>query len=536
MNDNNKAHKIAVSRRIIFVHTAGILLLILSGMGTLLIATRQFDKIQREASQVMVEVQISALRDKTETFVRDYSVWDEAYYALKHGDIDWIYRNIGTAATDIGALNLIVILDPRTNEALRWVEGAASDGSAPSIAPDVISEIISLRPDDPLDIEWKISMVRMVDNVPWIFAATAVRPIDLQPGDIPISDLPLQIHANKIDSDVLEEIAAPILIKDLHVVEGPTGQEAFAPFGKADGDGTVGLAWTPPSIGAAVLASIFWPLLLSMALIGAIATFVSRHTVQSAQALERALDEARAADRVKTEFLSNVSHELKTPMNGIIGSIQLLEMTDLDDEQAKLIEILSASADLQFALVSDLLDIAQFDSGKRTLKCEPIVPADIIGEAAGIFRKLAIDKGLEFRCEVSGATGVMVYGDSRGIRQVVNNLVSNAVKFTDFGSVSVIATASYMDARIVWEIAVVDTGPGIEETEMRRIFDRFYQVDRSLARLKDGVGLGLAISLDLARQMGGDIVVSNNLHGLGSTFTFSVSLAPAGAFEADIAA
>ena len=516
--------RVVVSRRMILVHTVGILLLIVSGLGTLLVTTERFNELQRDASQVMVETQMSALRDKTETFVRDYSVWDEAFEAFKTDDVDWIYRNIGTAATEIGALDLIVMLDQRDGKTLRWVEGSAPDGSAAPVAPDVIDEILARRPVDPADIDWTTSMVRMVRGVPWIFAATTVRPIEVAPGDLSFADLPIQIHGVEIGPAILAEMAAPILVKHLHAVtEAPDG-EVYAPFGQSNGDEAVGLAWTPPAIGAQILASIFWPLFIAMALISVIGAFVSLYMVRSARALERALVDAKAADRMKSEFLSNISHELKTPMNGIIGSVQLLEMTELDEEQTELLSMLSASADLQESLVSDLLAITQIEDGSRRGTSEPFVPADIVGEAAGLFRKAAGDKGLDLTCDIADEVRCLAHGDARSLRQIVNNLLGNAVKFTEEGSVTISATGDLADDKMQLKISVTDTGPGIAEAEIERIFDRFYQIDGSITRKKDGAGLGLSISRDLARQMDGDILVSPNPAGPGSVFTFFVAL------------
>jgi len=537
MPEARNTQQVAVSRRMILVHTVGIILLILSGLGTLLVATKRFDDLQRDASQVMVETQISALRDKTETFVRDYSVWDEAYDAFEAGDVEWIYRNIGTAATDIGALDLIVVLDQKSERVLRWVAGSDPDGSAAPVAPEVIEEILARRPTDPPDLEWKTSMVRQVDGVPWIFAATTVRPIEVAPGTLRFSDLPIQVHGIEIGPAILAEMAAPILVEDLHAVDAaPEGGQAYAMFGTGPGDGTIGLAWTPPAIGAKVLTSIFWPLLIAMGLIAVIGAVISLYMVRSARALERALEAAKAADRMKSEFIANISHELRTPMNGIIGSVQLLEMTELDGEQSELLSMLSASADLQDALVADLLAVTQIDGGNRSLKSEPIVPASIVGDAASIFRKAAGDKGLDFHCEIAPELRCVVLGDAKALRQIVNNLVDNALKFTEVGSVSVTATAVSSADSVGLEVRVADTGLGIDPDEMERIFDRFYQSDGSITRKKDGAGLGLSISRDLARQMKGDILVGQNPEGQGAVFTFFVSLDRAGATETECAA
>ena len=158
--------------------------------------------------------------------------------------------------------------------------------------------------------------------------------------------------------------------------------------------------------------------------------------MRSARRLERALRAAKAADQSKTEFLSNVSHELRTPMNGILGVAQLLQTTELDAEQEELVSVLFSSAHAQMALISDLLDFSRMESGNRQLVEEPFEPAAVLKDLGEMIRVAAVEEGHRLLAPTYRAlSGLTVSGDERAFRQIVTNLLGNAVKFTDHGGV-----------------------------------------------------------------------------------------------------
>jgi signal transduction histidine kinase len=210
-------------------------------------------------------------------------------------------------------------------------------------------------------------------------------------------------------------------------------------------------------------------------------------------------------------------------MNGIIGVAQLLQLTELDAEQAELVSVLSSSADVQMSLITDLLDLTKIESGNRRLTVERFAPAPLLREVLDLVRPAAREKGLELDADLGAIDGLEVVGDARAFRQVLTNLMANAAKFTDTGRVTLAVRAERHGDRVGLAIAVVDTGRGIAEENIARIFDRFYQVDGSNTRDKGGTGLGLAISESLARMMDGRIEVQSAL-GVGSTFTLHLDL------------
>jgi signal transduction histidine kinase len=246
-------------------------------------------------------------------------------------------------------------------------------------------------------------------------------------------------------------------------------------------------------------------------------------TVRSARRLERALIAARAADRSRTEFLSNVSHELRTPMNGVLGATQLLETTELDPEQRELVGLLMSSATAQMSLISDLIDVSRIDSGYLTLESVPFAPIAVLNEVTDMMKVTASRKGIRLETAWFGLDGLSVRGDAQAVRQILTNLVGNAVKFTERGSVEVTAAALQDHDRVKLTVRIVDTGPGIPETALPRIFERFFQLVGSMSRVSEGSGLGLSISHKLAVAMAANIDVSSDL-GSGSTFVFTVWL------------
>ncbi|MGC1302434.1 MAG: MHYT domain-containing protein [Caulobacteraceae bacterium] len=247
--------------------------------------------------------------------------------------------------------------------------------------------------------------------------------------------------------------------------------------------------------------------------------------------LKAALARAETADRVKTEFLSNLSHELRTPLNGVVGLGDVLSRTELNDGQRKMVDAMLASAQNLTELISSILDFSELQSGQTPLKQETFDPAEVMREVVASFGLAAQTKGLSLEARTSVRPGMRVTGDVGRVRQVLTNLISNGVKFTETGGVCVTLQAEEtVDARrLSFEIA--DTGIGFDETQAERLFDWFQQGDGSITRRFGGTGLGLALSRRVAERLGG-AVTSTSIVGGGSTFTFTVDLPGAPDIEA----
>lgn len=238
-------------------------------------------------------------------------------------------------------------------------------------------------------------------------------------------------------------------------------------------------------------------------------------TAELAEAMER----AQVADKLKSAFLATMSHELRTPLNSIIGFTGIILqgiVGPLNEEQKKQLNIVRGSAQHLLSLINDVLDVSKIEAGQMKISCEEYDLPSAIDKAVGSARPMAEKKGLELGCVISPEVGI-VNGDRRRVEQVLLNLISNAVKFTEKGSVKVECEREG-DAVTV---RVVDTGIGIKPEDMETLFKDFRQIDSGMTRKYDGTGLGLSISKRLVELMGGSIRATS-VWGAGSTFIFTL--------------
>ncbi|MBO6798485.1 ATP-binding protein [Maricaulis sp.] len=228
------------------------------------------------------------------------------------------------------------------------------------------------------------------------------------------------------------------------------------------------------------------------------------------------VQELEAADRAKSQFLANMSHEIRTPLNGVLAASQMLDKTELSEDQAEYLRIIRSSGAMLFDLIRDVLDLSKIESGQIRLASDEFRLTDVIQRSADAVGAMATGKGLDMRVEISPELDCSFRGDETRVCQIVTNLAGNAVKFTDTGHVAIHVYRAGKSGQ-VWT-RVEDTGPGIAKANLVRVFDRFSQIDESDTREFGGSGLGLAISRQFARLMGGDISARSK-PGVGSCFT-----------------
>jgi two-component system, sensor histidine kinase len=234
--------------------------------------------------------------------------------------------------------------------------------------------------------------------------------------------------------------------------------------------------------------------------------------------LREAQERAETAGRAKADFLATISHEIRTPMNGVLGMLRIVRETPLNPEQRDYLKTASDSAETLLLLLNDVLDFSKIEAGRLELQSAPFAPTLIARAVADLTHARARDKGLQFDLHINDNIPSVILGDSNRVRQILVNLIGNAVKFTERGRVELsLACHERTDTRVVLHFTVTDTGIGIDSAALERLFKPFTQADNSMARRYGGTGLGLAISVRLAQAMGGLLQVKSTLNQ-GTTF------------------
>jgi signal transduction histidine kinase/CheY-like chemotaxis protein len=281
-------------------------------------------------------------------------------------------------------------------------------------------------------------------------------------------------------------------------------------------------------IGGLVLSALFALLILALGTGRARAMRLvevkTRELAAEALLIAEARDDAVEASNAKSVFVATISHELRTPLSGVIGTTELLLETQLDLEQQEYAEIVRSSSEGLLLVINDILDYSKIEAGKLELDPTGFAPSELIAECCALLLPLARDKGIALTVETDPSFPGWAFGDAARLRQVLINLLSNAVKFTEDGQVTVHAAAKpTSDDESLLRIEVTDTGIGIDEPTLARLFQPFTQADSSTARKYGGTGLGLTISARLIELMGGTLAASST-PGVGSTFWFEVAL------------
>lgn len=251
---------------------------------------------------------------------------------------------------------------------------------------------------------------------------------------------------------------------------------------------------------------------------------VTERTALTAE-LRQAKDAAEVAYRAKADFLATMSHELRTPLNGVLGFCEVLRETPLDDEQREYLETVATSGETLLRIIGNILDFCKLEAGNLALETFEFDPAATVAEVAAVLAAQAEAKGIALRTAIAPDVPTLLCGDPFRLRQVLTNLIDNAVKFTERGEVTIdVATVTTCAGAAEIGFAVRDTGIGLTAAELGRLFEPFSQADSSMTRAYGGIGLGLAVTKQLVALMGGTVGVESSA-GEGSTFRFTAHFA-----------
>lgn len=518
------------------VALVGLLVLSLAiTVGLLFWSAKTQDEIAIEGSRHLASTAIELKSANLKKILTDYTWWNEAYQQMAVTfDPQWFDENFGDGdyLRDSFGITATFAIGP-DNRVLRHMHDSviAENAEALDIGTHIEGDFGKLIEDarHAVDNEFQAAggIVSMADQL-YFAAVRVIHPHSedlLAKAAISPTNAYVAVMMIPIDADMLQTVANDFGLADLKFVDvhSPASGLLAIPLQSIGGQRFGYLEWhldLPSRHTYSVTLPGLAAVIMSIALLG---FYILRVLRKNQGVVFQAMLKAKAADLAKVQFLSNVSHELRTPLNGVIGMAQLLGHEELKDGQKKLLDTLLNSAHHQLTLVNDLVDLTRIESDQLELHCRPFDLCSVISDAVALVEEKAKSKGLNVEISLPENAPSPLIGDPIRVRQICLNLLDNAVKFTDGGSIAVALSTQTAGEFERVKLTVRDTGIGINDEDQKHIFTRFMQVDPSMTRNAEGLGLGLPICQALAGAMGGQISLESS-PGEGSTFVVSLNL------------
>lgn len=517
---------------VIALAALGALLVLVACGGLLWYASVAVNGItQARESRLMdrsVERRLVRLKDD----MASVAVWNDAYeFTVRAFDPDWAEVNYGVYFHQYLHHDLSIVIDADDQPIYASVAGERATAAA--LSPFV-------RAAHPLAAQARASAAVKIAKNPkalgfdrvgsaeaavrvggrvYLASASTVVPEPEYARPLVLGSGPIVISAVEIDEDYLKELDADYGLKRARLVSAPASGETATLLRGPDGQVLAAIAWTPERPGIGVYKNAKWRITgISILVLTTVAMVFLRLRRLSNEVLV-ARDRAQAGDHAKSEFIANMSHEIRTPLNGILGMAQAMESYELSPDQRGRLAVIRESGTVLLGVLNDVLDLSKIEAGKVEVDEGVLDLRKTCEQVCATFAELASAKDVDLSISFEPGETDGWIGDALRIRQVLSNLVSNAVKFTAAGSVRLVVRPSDGEVRF----SVADSGIGVADGDVARLFDKFSQADASTTRRYGGTGLGLPITRALVELMGGEIAVASRL-GEGSTFTVTLPL------------
>ncbi|ADG09484.1 integral membrane sensor signal transduction histidine kinase [Caulobacter segnis ATCC 21756] len=509
---------------------------ILGGLGLTVLTARTLDRIEARDEIRLVRRSIEVSLERMTRELTSATVWDAAYAAMgAKVDAPWADINFGAYYKEQFEHDVAFVLrDGRVIYASR--DGKRGDAralggfpaQAAPIAAEVTKDAAAVLAKGRLSTGAEVTRrgLMKVDGAVYLVAFASVTPESRAVADAYAGPPAVVVVARRMDGPFIRRFADDLGLEDLQLLAAPPGLKPRVQLADINGRPIGVLSWDAADPGLTLIKSLAPWLALGFLVMSLAAFFLLRRVMEalaqirdSRRQLIAAKEEAEAANAAKTLFLANMSHEIRTPLNGVLGMAQVMAADTLSEPQARRLRILEESARSLMALLNDILDIARLERRAMRLREQPFDLVEMVDAACSAFSGAAAAKNLGLKVDVAPEAGGRWTGDPIRLRQVLGNLVANAIKFTEVGGVTVRVRPLTKGLRF----EVEDTGPGIAPQSLPSLFRRFSQADLSMTRAHDGAGLGLSICRELIELMGGSIDVRSE-PGQGSSFFFVVPL------------